>query len=363
MHNQEIIWKKINEGVFVVAEIGKNFIQTQEDRPQEEYLANAKDLIRAAKEAGADAVKFQTHTIEDEQLDIPVTAPHFAGSDRYAWVRRNTEATPLEFWKELKIYAESLGVIMFTTPMSRGAAARVASLNFPIWKVASGDMLDFVLIDYLASTGKPIIISTGMSTLAEVDQVVKFLQRRQVDFAVLHCASKYPAQAAELSLGIIPFLFDTYKVPIGFSDHTTGIHEAAKAVSLGARIIEKHLSFSRDLWGADHKVSLTPDEFKEMVDEIQETKNHPIRKDEYHWISSREIIPGEEIFRPVFRKSLMAGQDIPAGTEITKEMLYAMRPQQYAGGLPSEAYLSVVGRETRRDLKKYDPITQDIIHL
>lgn len=355
---------QLEKRVFIVAEIGKNFIQTQEDKPREEYLANAKALIKAAKDAGADAVKFQTHNVEDEQLKIAVKSPHFDASDRYSWVKRNTEATPLEFWKELKAYADSLRIAMFTTPMSRGAAKRVASLDFPLWKVGSGDMLDFVLLDYLAETKKPIIISTGMSVLGEVDKATLFLRRRSVDFAILHCASKYPAQSTELVLEMIPNLSSMYHVPVGFSDHSLEIWEAARAVSLGARIIEKHFTPDRGLWGSDHKVSLTPNEFKEMVQEIRKTEiGSAVRPDGYHYISSREIIPlaGEEVFLPVFRKSLIAGQDIKAGAIITKDMLYAMRPQKYAGGLPSEEYESVLGKTAAKNLKKYQPITQDII--
>lgn len=353
---------QLNERVFVVAEIGKNFIRTKEDAPGE-YLKNAQALIRAAKDAGADAVKFQTHNVEDEQLDILVTSPHFQGSDRYAWVARNTLATPIEFWRELKEYADSLGIMLFTTPMSRGAAQRVASLDVLVWKVGSGDMLDFVLLDYLAETKIPIIVSTGMSVLSEVDQAVAFLRKRGADFALLHCASKYPAQAPELALEMIPNLLRRYNVPIGFSDHSLEIREAAKAVALGARIIEKHFTLSRDDWGSDHAVSLTPLEFRAMVNDVRNTQiGGSVRADGYHFISSRELIPGEEVFRPVFRKSLIAGRNIRAGTAITKEMVYAMRPQQYARGLPSEEYERVLGKKAAKDLKKYDPITIDAIN-
>src|SRR3989338_11093256 len=113
--NSDQIWDKINERVFVIAEIGKNFIQTEEERPVSEYLENAKALVKAAKEAGADAVKFQTHHVEDEQLNINVVSPHFKGSDRYSWVSRNTEATPRnEFWKPLKAYCDEIGIIFFS---------------------------------------------------------------------------------------------------------------------------------------------------------------------------------------------------------------------------------------------------------
>ncbi|MEK7074704.1 MAG: N-acetylneuraminate synthase family protein, partial [Patescibacteria group bacterium] len=147
------------KNIFIIAEIGKNFIQTQEERPVAEYLENAKVLVRAAKESGADAVKFQTHNVEDEQLNINVVSPHFKGADRYSWVTRNMNATPLdEFWRPLKAYCDEIGIIFHSTPMSRGAAHMLQQLDVPFWKVGSGDILDFVMLDYLASTKKPIII-------------------------------------------------------------------------------------------------------------------------------------------------------------------------------------------------------------
>ncbi|MBI2050304.1 MAG: N-acetylneuraminate synthase family protein [Parcubacteria group bacterium] len=357
MRDHDVIWKKTQEGVFVVAEIGKNFIQKEED-DRKVYLENAKNLIKAAKDAGADAVKFQTHNVEDEQLNIQITSPHFDGADRYSWVKRNTEATPLEFWKALKEYADSLDIVMFTTPMSRGAAQRVASLDFPLWKVGSGDMLDFVLLDYLAETKKPIILSSGMSTIEELDRSVAFLKERTDKIAILHCVSKYPCPPEELFLDTIPYLKKRYGVPVGFSDHSLGYDAALVAVEKGAAIIEKHFTASRDLWGSDHKVSQTPDELREMIRAIQKTER---RDSAPYGLGIKEMDEHEKSFRPVFRKSLMAGQDIPSGTVITKEMVYAMRPQQYAGGLPSEEYENVVGKKAAKDFKKYDPITADSI--
>src|SRR3989344_4680898 len=147
--NGKQIWERINgKGVFTIAEIGKNFIQTQEERPVKEYLENAKKLVKAAKDAGADAVKFQTHNVEDEQLNINVVSPHFVGSDRYSWVSRNDKATPLDkFWKPLKSYCDAIGIIFHSTPMSRGAAYKLNELGVEMWKVGSGDILDFVTLD------------------------------------------------------------------------------------------------------------------------------------------------------------------------------------------------------------------------
>ena len=156
--------KAFGEGVFFIAEIGKNFIQTEEERPVAEYLLNAKKLVKAAKEAGADAVKFQTHEVEDEQLNIDITSPHFKGADRYSWITRNMEATPIDtFWKPLKKYCDETGILFFSTPMSRKAAMKLQEVGVPFWKVGSGDAQDYVTLDFMFSTKKPIIISTGMA--------------------------------------------------------------------------------------------------------------------------------------------------------------------------------------------------------
>ncbi len=349
---------QLDERVFIVAEIGKNFIQTPNERPVAEYLENAKQLVKAAKDAGADAVKFQTHNVEDEQLNIEIKSPHFDGADRYSWVRRNTEATPLEFWKEVKRYCDGLGIVFFSTPMSRGAAQLLNQIDVPLWKVGSGDILDFVLLDYLASTGKPIIISSGMSTEEELDASVAFLKKRTDRIVVMHCISKYPCPPQELYLDTIEHLAKRYDLPVGFSDHSLGYEAAVAAAGKGARVIEKHFSLSRDFWGSDHKVSMMPDEFKYMVGAIR--SNSTVDASQFG-SGVRALDEKARAFRPVFRKSLMAGRDIPKGTLIAKEMVYAMRPQKHAGGLPSEEYKNVLGKRVVKNLKKYDPITNDAI--
>jgi len=373
MSSQQI-WEKLSSGdgnVFVVAEIGKNFIQTQEERPVTEYLENAKKLVKAAFDAGANAVKFQTHNVEDEQLNINVVSPHFVGADRFSWVSRNDKSTPLDkFWRPLKAYCDKLGIIFHSTPMSRGAAHKLSELGVEMWKVGSGDILDFVTLDFMASTGKPIIISTGMSTLEEIDKAVDFLKKKNAKFVMLHCVSKYPCPAEELNLATIGFLRERYGIPTGFSDHSIGYDSALAAVALGAKVVEKHFSLSRDLWGADHKVSMTPEEFKAMVTGIRAFEKDPALRAEY---LNKDIVKkgmgetgkilqeGEAKFRPLFRKSLMAGRDIPAGTVLTAEMIYAMRPQAYAGGLASENYEMVLGKKLTKPLKKFDPITLNVL--
>lgn len=365
------IFMNNNNSVFIVAEIGKGFIQTEEDQSIETYLSNAKELIRLAKISGANAVKFQTHTVEDEQADINVVAPHFKGVDRYNWVRRNTLATPVWFWRELKNYCNEIGITFFSTPMSRGAAKLLnEEVGVDLWKVGSGDLLDFVMLDYLAKTGKPIIISAGMSTLAEVDLAVDFLKRRNTEFVLMHCVSKYPCPPEELQLQTINFFKERYGAPVGFSDHSIGIDSALAAVVLGAKVIEKHFSLSRELWGSDHKVALTPEELGSLVLGIRQLELNPNKKEEY---LSKEIVKaglgktmkilqeGETQFRPFFRKTLVALTDIPAGSSIRAEMLGAMRPQAHLAGLPSEKFEGVVDRTAKVDIARYQPLTLDMI--
>ena len=235
---------------------------------------------------------------------------------------------------------------------------KLEKVGVPLWKVGSGDVLDFVTLDFMAGTGKPIILSSGMSTLEEIDLVVDFLKRRQTNFALLHCVSRYPCPPEDLNLKTIEFFKKRYNIPVGFSDHSIDFDSAVAATHLGATIIEKHFSLNRELWGADHKVSMTPAEFKKMAQAIRQKEIVQLAD---YGQEAKILQDDEAVFRPLFRKSLMAGQDIPAGTVIAKEMIYAMRPQAYAGGLPSEKYEEVLGKKTIKDLKRFDPITWDAL--
>lgn len=348
--------------VFIIAEIGKNFIQTKEDRSVAEYLENAKKLVSAAVEAGCDAVKFQTHNVEDEQACIDITSPHFSGVDRYNWVTRNTEGTPRkEFWEPLKAYCEKEGIIFFSTPMSRGAAQKIEDL-VPLWKVGSGDVQDYVLIDYLVETGKPIIISTGMISIDELEKILQDYQSAQASFVVLYCISKYPCPKEDFNLSSIEYLREKYpNVPIGFSDHSIGDEAALAAVKLGAQVVEKHFSFSRNFWGADHKVSMIPEEMGELVRKVRNREYEKVDALPFCGEKTKEFEGAHNQFRPYFNKTLAAGCDISAGDLIEKEMIYAMRPRKLLDGLSANEFHTIVGRRAKRDITKYQPITPDDI--
>lgn len=350
------------DGVFVIAEIGKNFIQTEDPQSRETYLKNAKELIDAAAAAGAHAVKFQTHEVEDEQMNIPVVSPHFQGSERYAWVKRNTEEAPIEFFKELKEYADKKGIIFFSTPMSRKAAQKLESINVPFWKIGSGDVQDHVLLDYIAGTKKPVIISTGMVSMSELDDAVKYLSEKGPPITILYCVSQYPCPAEHFNLSTIELLKEKYPhATIGFSDHSVGdISIPLAAIKMGAQVIEKHFSMSRDLWGSDHKVSMTPAEMKELVEAVKRKDHEKVDTTSFYGTKDKELEGAGNKFRPYFNKTLVAGCDIPAGTTITSDMLYAMRPRMHIDGLPSHSFHQVLNKKTKKGLKKFDPISDDL---
>lgn len=357
------IWQRLTgKEVFVVADIGKNFIQTKEEQATGVYLKNARRLIDEAKKAAVDAVKFQTHRVEDEQLDMKVVAPHFTGSDRYSWVKRNSELTKKGFWQEIKNYCRQAGIIFFSTPMSRGAAHVLSSVGVPVWKVGSGDILDFVMLDYLRERAEPIIISSGMSTLSELNRAIEFITQKNSRVVLMHCVSKYPCAPKEINLNTIGVFKRWYKLTIGFSDHSPGIEAACQAVKVGAKVIEKHFSLSRGLWGSDHKVSLEPAEMAELVRRIRKGDLRVANPERFMGVAGKELTDAESVFRPIFRKSLVAGRDIEAGETIKPDMLYAMRPQKYAGGLASEEYERVVGSRAKAALKKYDPIEKTVLN-
>ena len=192
------------------------------------------------------------------------------------------------------------------SPGDRGAAT---SNGVDLWKIGSGDILDFVMLDYLRQTGKPIIISSGMSTLEEVEKAVGFLREKNLRVSLLHCVSKYPCPAEELRLRTMDLYKKKFDLPIGFSDHSVGIESSLVAVAMGARVIEKHFSLSRDLWGSDHKVSMTPGELAGLVAGVKRIEADPAERErvlatEFAKKTMAEegkvLQEGEAVFRPLF---------------------------------------------------------------
>ena len=246
--------------VKIIAEVGKNFIDVEWEETPEQILVKAMMLVTRAKLAGADTVKFQTHVFEDEQ--------HKRDPSRYEWIKRNERATPIEFWEIISKFTKENGLNFLTTPMSKMAAEKVNHL-VDEWKIGSADIVDKDLLEYIASTNKPIIISSGMSTLQQVLDAVYYLDGKGCSVSILHCVSIYPCPLNKLNLNTITYLKRILPHHrIGFSDHSLSSFAPAMAVAMGAEIIEKHFTFDRKAFGPDHKASLLPREFKGMVQNI-----------------------------------------------------------------------------------------------
>jgi len=333
----------------IIAEVGKNFVTTEEERPIPELLKNAKQLIRSAKACGCDLVKFQVHSNDEIHPQANMVSPHF-NHDRKKWVERNTY--PESFWWDLILYCREIEIEFLATPMSRGAAQLLHNLGVDRWKIGSGDILDFVMLDYIRDTGKPVILSSGMSSLGELRKSYNFIKEKVHDVTILHCVSIYPCPVENLGLSTITYLKKTFpEAKIGFSDHSTDIDGSLMAVRLGAEVIEKHFTFNVNAWGPDHKVSIEPYKMKTMVRQIRDG----MLMTPPEGIETKYIQTEEMAFRPIFRKGLFASRHIKKDETFERDMIFAMRPRGDAR--PSEEYEEVLGTFNSKPLEQYETIT------
>ena len=299
---------------YIVAELSANHRQNFDE---------AVKLIEAAKESGADAIKIQTYT--PDTLTIDCDNSYFRIKKGSIWEDRNlydlyNEAqTPWEWQPQLKEIAEQLGLDFFSTPFDSTAVDFLAEMDVPAYKIASFEIIDLPLILKIAETGKPIILSTGMANLAEIDEAVNTIRSTgNHQLALLKCTSAYPAPPEDMNLRTIEHLSRAYKVPAGLSDHTLNLAVPVVAVALGACIIEKHLTLRRSDNGPDSAFSLEPTELKEMIAAVR-TAERAIGEVCY------EITLKEKESR-LFRRSLFAVEDIKAGQIFTDQNIRSIRP-------------------------------------
>lgn len=355
----------MDKKVEIIAEIGKNFVISKNPEPLDILLVRAKTLIMEAKKAGATTVKFQVHCYEDEiHPDAKIVSPHF-DQDRLEWVKRNSY--PVTFWMDIADFCRQNKIEFLATPMSKNAAVLLDIIGVDRWKVGSGDILDFVLLDYIRDTGKPVILSSGMSTLEELHKAYDYLREKTKDVSILHCVSMYPCPLEKLNLLTIKHLKKEFpEAKIGFSDHSTGIEGSLMAVAMGAEIIEKHFSFTREAWGSDHKVSILPYEMEELckrvknkyatfkeIDGIMTDKG--IFFPEALGVETKYLQEGEEGFRSVFRKGLYASRDIDKGEMFEQDSFYALRAGP-SEALPSTEYQKLVGTLSTKAYRQYERI-------
>jgi len=344
--NFQDIFKSIQDGIFIVAELSANHNQN---------LQIALDTIEAMKESGTDAVKLQTYT--PDTLTIDCDKEYFQIKSDTLWDGKTLynlykEAyTPWEWHKELFDKARSLDLICFSTPFDNSAVDFLETLGNPIYKVASFEIQDLPLIEYIASKGKPVIISTGIAEFEDIKLAVETCRKEgNNNISLLKCTSAYPAPFEEANLKTIPDLAEKFGVVSGLSDHTLGISVPIAAAALGAKIIEKHFILDRKLGGPDSAFSLEPHEFKTMVNAIREVEK-ALGKVTYEL--SEKVKSNR-----VFSRSLFVVKNIKKGDIFTRENIRSIRPGY---GLHPKYYFEILGKTASCDIEEGEPLKWEYI--
>jgi pseudaminic acid synthase len=337
----------IGEGypAYLIAEVSANHHQD---------FDQAVKIIHAAKDAGADAIKVQTYT--PDTMTIACSRPEFR-IEGTIWNGRNLHElygeayTPWEWQPRLKQVANDLGLDLFSTPFDATAVDFLEAMNVPAHKLASFELVDIPLIQTMARTGKPLIMSTGMATVEEIEEAVQTAREAgATQIALLKCTSAYPAPAEEMNLRTIPELARRFHVPAGLSDHSMGIAVPVAAVALGACIIEKHLTLSRSVPGPDSAFSLEPQEFKAIVGAV--------RVAEKALGQIRFGCSAKELSIRVYRRSLFVVQDVKQGDLFTAENVRSIRPGH---GLHTRHLAEVLGRHAACDVERGTPLSWELV--
>lgn len=335
-----------DQPIFLVAELSANHAQ--------KYNI-AVETIKAVKEAGANAVKLQTYT--PDTITIDSDNEYFQINQGTLWDGKTLyqlyqEAyTPWEWQPKLKQIAEELGLICFSSPFDKTAVDFLENIDVSAYKVASFEITDIPLIEYIASKGKPVIISTGISELCDIEEAVGACRKMGNDqIILLKCTSAYPTPIDEINLKTIPHMAETFKTIVGLSDHTLGISVPIAAVALGARIVEKHFILDRKFGGPDAAFSLEPEEFKAMVKAIREVEK-ALGKVSY------ELTEKTKKSRE-FSRSLFAVKDIKAGEPLTEENVRSIRP---GFGLHPKYFKEILTMKAKKDIGKGSPLIWEML--
>ena len=332
--------------VFVIAELSANHNQN---------FDVAIESIKAIKECGADAVKLQTYTADT--LTIDSDKDYFKIQQGTIWDGTTLYQlyqkayTPWEWQPKLKAYAEELGLECFSSPFDKSAVDFLEKMNVPAYKIASFEIVDIPLIEYAASKGKPVIISTGIATEDEIREAVNAcLKYGNNQIALLKCTSEYPAPIEDANLNMIPALAKKFNTVVGLSDHSLGTIVSTTAIALGAQIIEKHFILDRKIGGPDSAFSLEPTEFKKMVDEIRMVEK-TLGKESFELT--------EKVKRSrKFARSLFVVKDVKAGELFTEDNVRSIRPSH---GLSPKYLNEIIGKKAKIDIEKGTPLKTEMI--
>lgn len=314
-------------------------------------LGMAQAFIDAAKEAGVDAVKFQTHiaTAEStarEKFRVPVFP-----QDRTRFDYWQRTAFDVEQWRFLADRARGHGLVFLSSPFSVQAVDLLQQCAVPAWKIASGEVNNLPLLEHIAQTRLPVLISSGMSSWDELTAAAKFFGDRQIPFAMMQCTSAYPCPPETWGLNLLAEMRSTFRCPIGFSDHSGSLAPSLAAVALGANVIEFHLTFHLRMFGPDVPSSLTIEQAAELVRMIRQLEialRSPVDKNKIAAESAR--------IRQLFTKSIVAAQDLPQGTVLDRGHLDFKKP---GDGIPASRYHELLGRRTTKSFEKDEPIREE----
>ena len=314
-------------------------------------LGYAHAFIDEVARAGADAVKFQTHIAAAESTAAEPFRVRFSPKDatRYDYWKR-LEFTEAE-WQGLANHARDHGLIFLSSPFSREAVEMLAHVGMTMWKVGSGEVSNVPLLDVMIATGRPILLSSGLSDIAELDKAVDRVRRAGVPLAVLQCTTAYPCPPERIGMNMISVFRERYGCFVGLSDHSGTVYPGIAAAAIGADVLEVHVTMSRGMFGPDVPASVTTEELRVLVDGVrfvEQMHAHPVDKD----AAARDVAP----LRDVFTKSLVAQGPLAAGTVLTEAHLGMKKP---GTGIPADRLSSVLGRRLRRSLEPDEQLRVD----
>lgn len=339
------LFDKLSEQTYIIAEMSANHAGSFE---------RAKEIIHAAKESGADCIKIQTYmpdtiTIDCDNEYFHIDNGTWAGENLYRLYQK--AYTPWEWQASLKKEADSIGIDFLSTPFDRSAVDFLEGIGVEFYKIASFELVDIPLIEYTASKGKPVIISTGMADLGEIEDAVKAVRSKGNDqLVLLRCASAYPAITSEMNLKTMVNMGETFQVPVGLSDHSMGSVGAVTAVALGASVIEKHFCLGREIANPDSTFSMNPREFQQMVKDIRQAEKA---------IGMVRYGPSEqERDNILFRRSVFCVEDIQKGELLTERNIRVIRPGY---GIAPKYYNEVLGQVALQDIKRGTPLEMEMI--
>lgn len=337
---------EIGERTFIIAELSANHGHD---------INIAKATMKAAKEVGADAIKVQTYTADT--LTIDCDNQYFTINSGTIWDGRTlydlySEAyMPWEWQGELMEYAKEIGILFFSTPFDKTAVDFLEELKIPAYKIASFEITDIPLIEYVAAKGKPILLSTGIASLGDIEDALNACRRVGNDqLVLLKCTSSYPARIEDANLKTLHNMRETFGVEVGLSDHTLGITVPIVSIALGAKVIEKHFIFDKAMDGPDASFSLNPSEFKQMVDAIREAEKATGTVD--YRMTERKKSSG------LLSRSLFVVEDVRAGDLLTESNVRSIRPGY---GLKPKYITEILGKKARTDIKRGTPVSWDLI--